>query len=111
MTAGQEAAQDDPELVVLAALREAGWIFRPWVEAGQTLGLAGSFTDRDFTDAVFIADRDDARAVRLLADQPGAKGGVVWDCSGSLREVVAELMALPAPHTRLAPRLVIAKWP
>ncbi|MGO1051271.1 hypothetical protein [Crossiella sp. CA198] len=108
---GPEQAEHDPELIVLAALRDAGWVFRPWVEAGHTLGLAGSFTDRDYTDAVFIADRDDARAVRLLADQPGATGGVVWDFSGSLREVVAELIALPAPHSRLAPQLVIAKWP
>ncbi|MBP2472595.1 hypothetical protein JOF53_001467 [Crossiella equi] len=111
MSAGREAAGQDPELVVLAALRDAGWNFRPWVEGQQTLGIVGSFSDKDFTDAVFIADRHDVRAVRLLADTPGSKGGVVWDYTGTLTDAVSELLALPAPRTRLAPQLVIAKWP
>jgi hypothetical protein len=98
-----------PELARLIALRDTGWTFRVWVENGCTIGIVGSRSAREFTDALFIAGRHDVRAVRLLADAPGVRGGIVWDYSGSLADTVDELVALPTPGERLAPRLIIAR--
>jgi hypothetical protein len=66
---------------------------------------------RDATDALWIYGRADCRAVRLLADGPGTRGGIVWDHSGDLASCLGELLTIPEPGASLAPRLIRAPAP
>ncbi|MET1071082.1 MAG: hypothetical protein ABWY11_00400 [Umezawaea sp.] len=94
-----------PELRTLLAVRRAGWIFRELREGGDVVGIAGSLTRRQYTDAIFIFDRHDVAAARVLDDSHG--GGCVWSRERSdLAEVVTELLGLPEPGGRGAPGLV-----
>lgn len=103
----EEALQRFPELQELVTVREAGWCFRPILNGDHDLeGIVGSFSREQYTDALWIYDRTKVIGVRLLDEQYG--GGLVWKKeSGDLQEVVQELLALPEPGQRLAPRLVI----
>lgn len=47
--------------------------------------------------------------VKALRTDP--EGGVVWQRTGTLAEVVTELIAMPSPGAPGAPRLVKAKVP
>jgi hypothetical protein len=101
-----EAVRRYPELQDLVTAREAGWNFRPIQgEDGELEGVAGSYSRQQYTDAIFIYDRTNVSAARVLDDSCG--GGCVWatECS-DLQEVVQELLALPEPGQRLAPTLV-----
>jgi hypothetical protein len=105
-----DAIRRYPELADLAALRDAGWLFRPIADNdGRPIGLVGYHNRPMYTDALYIFDRCDTKAVRLLADQPGAAGGIVWHYEGLLAAAIHELLALPEPGHRLAPRLIIAR--
>lgn len=100
-----------PELADLIAIRDLGkWSFRPLQDetGGKLIGLVGWRICREATDALWIYDRDDCRAVRLLDDGPAGQGGVVWDRAGDLTECLIDLMALPEPDAPKAPRLVRA---
>jgi hypothetical protein len=102
-----------PELRTLLAVRRAGWIFREIREGGETVGIAGSLSRRQYTDAIFIFDRRDVAAARVLDDSYG--GGCVWSRErADLAEIVTELLALPEPGQRGAPELVRRsnpRWP
>jgi hypothetical protein len=95
-----------PELQELVMVRDAGWFFRPIQEAGGPLeGIAGSFSRQQYTDALFIFDRTNVSAARVLDDAYG--GGCVWSKEGAdLQEVVHELLGLPEPGQAGAPSLV-----
>lgn len=54
------------------------------------------------------AIRADTLAVRLLADAPGARGGLVWQLAGALADTAAALLELPAPGEKGAPSLILA---
>lgn len=96
-----------PELAALVALREAGWNFYQLRNPnGTVLAVAASRSQQRYTDALFIYDRTHIVANRVL--DPDFGGGVVWfKDSSDLREVVADLVALPAPGEPGAPTLVI----
>jgi hypothetical protein len=95
-----------PELQQLLDVREAGWIFRPVQDAGGPIeGIAGSFSRQQYTDAIFVFDRTNVSAARVLAVEYG--GGCVWSKEGSdIQEVVFELLGLPEPGEPKAPYLV-----
>ncbi|GGS40382.1 MULTISPECIES: hypothetical protein [Actinokineospora] len=95
-----------PELAQLAALRTAGWRFRPLADdRGGLLCIAGCRCHRLHTDALYVFDRFHVVGVRLLE---GDGGGVVWLRDGSdLTEIVRDLIALPAPGEPGAPNLVM----
>jgi hypothetical protein len=94
-----------PELQALVVARQAGWIFRPLHEDGEVVGIAGSRSCQQYTDAVFITDRTNVAAARVLDEAYG--GGCVWSKEGSdLQEVVYELLSLPEPGQPTAPTLV-----
>lgn len=104
----REAVQAYPELAEIAALRQAGWQFMPLRRGDELAGLAGvRQAGEDTVDALYVFDRHDCRAVRLVADGPGAPGGIVWEYHGPLADAVHRLRSLPAPDERGAPRLVI----
>lgn len=109
---GAEAIHAYPELAQLAAIREAGWAFQPFADQhGELVGIVGWHSADEATDALWIFDRTDCRAVRLLTSEPGDPGGIVWDYSGDLATCIGELLALPRPGERTAPRLVRACAP
>jgi len=95
-----------PELRPLMDVRRAGWNFRVIEDdAHQLAGLAASMSRKQYTDALFIFDRNNVSAVRLLADEYG--GGCVWKKSGAdLHEVVTDLLGLPEPGESGAPTLI-----
>lgn len=89
-----------PELQRLVELRRLGrWQWRADHVAGEIQGLL--FWESGEVDAIAVRASGDAKSLRLL---PG--DGVVWQRTGGLREVADGLLELPAPGTRLAPRLV-----
>lgn len=108
-----DAVRMFPELAKLAVLPKAGWRFRPIFdnqhsasEGGELASIVGWRNLAEATDALWIYDRTDCRAVRLLDGAAGAPSGIVWDHAGDLASCVGELLALPAPDARSAPRLI-----
>jgi hypothetical protein len=103
-----DALQRFPELEALVTMREAGWVFRLiYDDDGQPGCLVGSYTRRQYTDAIVIHDQHNVSAARILDDHYG--GGCVWKTENNgLQETVYELLALPEPDTRGAPNLVKA---
>ena len=64
-----------------------------------------SYSQKQWTDALWIYDHDTIIGVRVLDEAYG--GGTIWSKQdGTLPEVVHELLSLPDPDDRLAPRLV-----
>ncbi|HEX7659718.1 MAG TPA: hypothetical protein VF444_09570 [Pseudonocardiaceae bacterium] len=59
-----------------------------------------------WADALRVRYTTDAAAVRC--DHTGA---ITWRAEGTLTDVIAGLISLPAPGDRLAPRLAIASSP
>lgn len=100
------AVRHYPELQDLLDAREAGWTFRLIQgDDGELEGIAGSYSRQQYTDGIFIFDRTNVSAARILDDAYG--GGCVWSKESSdLQEVVQELLGLPEPGQRLAPTLV-----
>lgn len=96
-----------PALAALLAIRDAGWTFvHRDVVAGVPTQVDGyRVWPGGWIDAVRVRDEDDAMALRTDGDEPP---GIVWERTGSLVRIVEELLSLPAPGDRLAPRLVVA---
>ncbi|HEX9338260.1 MAG TPA: hypothetical protein VF892_20345, partial [Pseudonocardiaceae bacterium] len=94
-----------PELAELITIRDAGWTFLPLRrdEAGRPDELDG-FREwpGGWIDALRVRSGTDAMALRRA---PGGPMAIVWELAGSLSDVVAGLLALPAPDQPTAPRL------
>ena len=56
------------------------------------------------------SDQEDAQELSLIGFS-GEQPELVWDVAGTLTDVVAELLVLPAPSERTAPRLVVGTPP
>jgi hypothetical protein len=99
-----------PALAALIAIRDAGWAFvhRDAVGGVPTQVDGYRVWPGGWIDAVRVRDEDDAMALRTDGDEPP---GIVWERTGSLTQVVQELLSVPAPGDRLAPRLVKATGP
>lgn len=99
-----------PALAALIAIRDAGWTFvhRDTVEGVPTQVDGYRVWPGGWIDAVRVRDEDDAMALRTDGDEPP---GIVWERTGPLTHVVQELLSVPAPGDRLAPRLVKATGP
>ncbi len=105
-----DAIRAYPELAQLTTLRDTGWRFLPLTDDhGQLHGLVGVRHRPGHTDALWIYDRTDTLAVRLLADAPGAPGGLLWQRAGALTDTATALMELPDPGQPSAPALLLAR--
>lgn len=95
-----------PELRELVTVRQAGWTFRLIGDRDKGLdGIVASYSQKQYTDALWIYDQSMVIGVRILDDKFG--GGTVWSKEdGTLPEVVLELLGLPEPDDRHAPKLV-----
>ncbi|MFD9739665.1 hypothetical protein [Umezawaea sp. NPDC059074] len=101
----QQALHLYPELRTLVAARHAGWRFRELREDDEPVGIAGSLTRKQYSDTIFVYDRNHVIAARVLDDSYG--GGCVWSAEGTdLEEIVSDLLGLPEPGMPNAPHLV-----
>jgi hypothetical protein len=99
-----------PELADLIRLRDAGWRFIPVNTAdGAPVELDGFRAwPGGWVDGIRICSGTNVLGIRTSPDEPPA---ITWERTGTLPQVVAELLVLPAPRDRLAPRLVVASAP
>jgi hypothetical protein len=102
----EQALRRFPELRELVTVRQAGWNFRLIGDPDKGLeGIVASYSQKQYTDALWIYDVSTVIGVRILDDRFG--GGTVWSKDdGTLPEVVLELLGMPEPDSRLAPKLV-----
>ena len=102
-----DAIRAYPELDALRTIRDAGWRFRPRLDRYRNLDGIDGWRDwpGGWRDAIGIRSSTDACAIRLFVDE------LVWDVSGTLADVVAELLELPAPSDPAAPRLAVGSAP
>jgi hypothetical protein len=102
----EQALRRFPELRELVTVRQAGWTFRLIGDREKGIeGIVASYSQKQYTDALWIYDQSTVIGVRILDDSHG--GGTVWSKEdGTLPEVVTELLGLPDPDDRLAPKLV-----
>jgi hypothetical protein len=94
-----------PVLRPLLDLKGGGWKFLPYRE-GQTFLDGFRKWCGGWVDSIRFHDEGDALGIRVNADNE-----IVWEYSGTLAEVVGELMLLPHPGDRLAPRLARGRGP
>jgi hypothetical protein len=93
-----------PALANLIVLRDAGWFFIPVNTADGAPVEYDGFRPwpGGWTDGIRIWSETSALGIRTSPDEPPA---ITWELTGTLTEVAAELLELPAPGTRTAPRL------
>ncbi|WP_307869002.1 hypothetical protein [Umezawaea beigongshangensis] len=89
----------------LQRLLDARWRFLP-IEPGTRQVDGVRLWPGRWRDGIRVASATDALGIRTDPD-----GGLVWELTGLLPEVVDELLELPPPGTRLAPHLVIGRGP
>lgn len=103
-----DAVRIHPDLGLLIDLVDASWRF---IHRQDELGIDQIDAFRPWpsgdVDAIRVRSPTDANGLRTLTDEHG----VVWECSGTLPEVVHGLLELPTPSSCLAPRLVKARAP
>jgi hypothetical protein len=109
-TTDEDAVRRYPELAGLVTLRDAKWRFVHHCDESGELTAIDGFTcwPHRWTDAITIKSSTNVLALRMTGDEPP---GIVWQHAGALTEVVVELLALPAPDDRTAPRLGIGAAP
>jgi hypothetical protein len=99
-----------PELRHLLRLDAAGWTWMPPSvdEAGHVVEVHGLrlWLGQPDVDALRVRGPGDARALRCDPD-----GGLLWECEGTLGDVVDGLLHLPPPGSPYAPRLVLGSAP
>lgn len=105
------ALAECPELIGLFRLLEVGWLPLPLVydEHGELTELRAYREWPDHSvDAIRVRSARDAAAMRINAE---SRPAMVWECEGTLVEVAAGALALPAPGSPGAPSLVIGSAP
>jgi hypothetical protein len=102
----EQALRRFPHLHAVVTLHQAKWTFRLIGHPDTGLeGVVASYSRQRYTDALWIYDASTVIGVRILDESYG--GGMVWKKdTGTLPEVVHELLGLPEPDHRLAPTLV-----
>jgi hypothetical protein len=94
-----------PVLRHLLDLRNGGWRFLP-IEVGRDQIDGFRQWPGGWRDAIRFKDSGDALGVRLDRDH-----AITWEYAGALADVVGELLLLPHPGSRLAPRLAKGRGP
>lgn len=94
-----------PVLQHLIDLRSGGWRFIP-PEPGHDYIDGFHRWPGGWIDSIRFKSEGDALGIRTDSDR-----AIVWELTGSLAEVVHELLLLPHPGDRLAPRLAKGRGP
>lgn len=102
----REALRLYPELAELITMRQAGWRFVHRLDgSGQVAQVDAYYCwPGGWTDAIAIQAGTDALGIRMNGAEPP---DILWQFSGTLAEVVGQLLCLPAPQSRIAPQLII----
>ncbi|SER92213.1 hypothetical protein [Actinokineospora terrae] len=96
-----------PELQHLIDVRDAGWVFSPTLDDDGVTQIYGfRHWPGGWIDLLVIHHSTNTAAARATHD-----GGLVWNRTGTLVDVIDQLVDLPDPHDPLAPRLVIGRVP
>ena len=93
-----EAVKLFPSLQHLILIREAGWTFLPIDDPGDPNAVldAARIWPAGWRDCIRVRDESDSLGLRIhvMPDEPAE---IVWERSGTLAEVVHELLSLLAP--------------
>lgn len=108
-----EVAKLFPELRPLIDIRNAGWKFLPVGNGPDIPELdAARVWHGGWRDALRIRTATDAMGLRIrLPADNHTRPEIVWEFSGTLADVVGELLVLPMPEARAAPNLIIGSAP
>lgn len=103
--AEQAAVAAFPELQRLIDLRNAGWTFLTPFVANDHIEQVQAYRPwpDGHVDVIRLRSSTDAAAMRTDGRQPV---GILWQKDGGLSDLVDELLSLPVPGTRAAPRLI-----
>lgn len=96
-----------PDLHELVTRRSASWTFRATFDdnGGLKSVVLNRLTD-EYIDSFFVIDKDHVIATRILTDEE--HGGCVWSRQGAdMKEIAAELVALPEPGEPDAPTKIL----
>ncbi|MEU3649783.1 hypothetical protein AB0E59_40880 [Lentzea sp. NPDC034063] len=94
-----------PVVRPLLDLKGGGWTFLPYQE-GQAFLDGFHRWPGGWVDSIRFHDEGDALGIRVDRDN-----AIVWELTDSLAVVVNELLLLPTPEDRLAPRLARGTGP
>jgi len=94
-----------PEIGLLLVIRDAGWRFLPPAPGQDWLDGFRAWPG-GWRDGMCVRSVGDALAIRTNPD-----GDLVWEHTGTLVDVVTELLVLPVPGDPSGPRLVIGSSP
>lgn len=94
-----------PILRPLLDLKGGGWKFLPYQEGQEFLDGFREWRG-GWVDSIRFHDEGDALGIRVDGDN-----AIVWELTDSLAVVVNELLLLPTPGDRLAPRLAKGRGP
>ncbi|MGW1680646.1 hypothetical protein [Saccharopolyspora sp. NPDC002376] len=109
MTSVNEALELYPELAIIVGLHTL-WTFWTLTDAfGRPEWVVGVLSWPEHSDALWIANRQKALAVRLLVAMPDS--GAVWQSSGTLTTTIDALRDLPAPDEPDAPKKILKPGP
>lgn len=100
-----------PELDHLAAIRDRGWRFTMPMhdDHGNVVAIDGfRVWPGGWSDAIRIRSATNVVGLRCFDDRPPT---ITWEYYGDLRTVTGELLDLPVPDARFAPRLVVGHAP
>ena len=100
---------DEPAIEPFMTLLKRRWKFLPeFGTDGLLERFTGSFTWEvdGFVDALRVKGETDSAAIRM-----GRASGKVWEREGDALTILHQLVELPAPSDRRAPRLVIGSAP
>jgi hypothetical protein len=94
-----------PEITMLLVIRDAGWTFLPQEPGREQLDGFRTWPE-GWCDGIRIRSGSDVLAIRT-----NPNGALVWEHTGTLVDVITELLALPAPGALNAPHLIIGNSP
>lgn len=101
----EAAVERFPVLRPLLDLRGGGWQFLPYQE-GQAFLDGFRRWPGGWVDSIRFHDEGDALGIRVNSENE-----ITWERTGTLAEIVGELLLLPSPSDRLAPRLARGHGP
>ncbi|WNV83703.1 hypothetical protein [Umezawaea sp. Da 62-37] len=99
------AVAEFPEIAMLLIVRDGGWRFLPQEPDRDQLDGFRQWPE-GWRDGLRVRSGTDALGIRTNPD-----GDIVWERSGTLTDVVTELLSLPAPGDPSAPYLIIGSGP
>jgi hypothetical protein len=91
----EETLRSYPESARLTTLQDARWVFRHFGdENGDLIGIFGWCSTGNATDALWIFDSTECRAMRLVVGGTDVAGKIAWEHTGDLVSCIEGLLAV-----------------